>query len=134
MKKLIIICLALSLSGCAAFQKAEDIFNAATTVTVSPQSIVIAANSFNAIEASATNYLRLTRCDKTSSKVCRDKAVTAILIPAVQNARKARNDLIAFQRAHPGELGTQGLYDALQLSLTTLTGIMTTYHIGSAVQ
>ena len=133
-KGLIVLALGFSLSGCAGLTKLQDVFEVATTVTVSPQFIVIAANSFNAIEASATNYLRLTRCDKTSSKVCRDKAITAILIPAVQNTRKARNDLIAFQRTHPGELGTQGLYDALQLSLTTLTGIMTTYHIGSAVQ
>lgn len=131
MKKIIIICLALSLSGCAGITRLID---SATSVTVSPQSVVIAANSFNAIEATATNYLHLTRCDKTTSKVCRDKAVTAILIPAVLNARKARNDLVAFQKAHPGELGTQGLYDALQLAITTLTGIMDTYHIGSAAQ
>jgi hypothetical protein len=127
MKKLIILSLVLSLGGCASIQRLE-------TTSVSPQAIVIGTNSFNALEATATNYLNLTRCDKTTSKVCRDKAVTAILGPAVLNARKARNDLIAFQKVYPGQLGTQGLYDALQLSITTLTGIMNTYHIGSAAQ
>lgn len=131
MRKLFIIALtAIGLSGCAALADFKNAFDAATSVTVSPQAIVIASNSFNAVEASATNYLNLTRCDKTTSKVCRDKAVTAILIPAVLNARKARNDLVAFQRTHPGQLGTQGLYDALRQSVTTLTGIMSTYHIG----
>lgn len=131
MKKILIpFLIVLTLGGCANLQRVYDGFEAITTTTVSPKAIVIGANSFNALEATATNYLNLTRCDKTSSKVCRDKAVTAILIPAVLNARKARNDLIAFQRTHPGELGTQGLYDALQLSITTLTGIMNTYHIG----
>lgn len=131
MKKIILaLALSLALSGCAGVTRLVDAIEIAASTTVSPQTIVIAANSFNAIEASATNYLKLTRCDKTTSKVCRDKAVTAILIPAVLNARKARNDLITFQRTHPGQLGTQGLYDALQLSITTLTGIMNTYHIG----
>lgn len=128
MKKIFLaLVLSISLSGCDAYRTLEKI----TSTTVPAQSIVIAANSFNAIEATATNYLNLTRCDKTMSKICRDKAVTAILIPAVQNARKDRDNLIAFQRNHPGQLGTQGLYDALQLSITTLTGIMDTYHIGA---
>lgn len=135
MKKLfIVLALLIPLGGCANLQRLQDGFEAITTTTVSPKAIVIGANSFNALEATATNYLNLTRCDKTTSKVCRDKAVTAILGPAVLNARKARNDLIAFQKAHPGQLGTQGLYDALQLSITTLTGIIDTYRIGSIAQ
>lgn len=129
-KFLLTIALIIPLTGCAALADFKNVFDAATSITVSPQAIVIASNSFNAVEASATNYLNLTRCDKTTSKVCRDKAVTAILIPAVLNARKARNDLVTFQRSHPGQLGTQGLYDALRQSVTTLTGIMATYHIG----
>lgn len=132
MKKLfLILVLSLSLPACATINKIVAAAEAASSITVSPQAIVIATNTFNAIEASATNYLNLTRCDKTTSKVCRDKAVTRVLIPAVLNARKARDDLIAFQRSHPGQLGTQGLFDALQLSITTLTGIMDTYHIGA---
>ncbi len=127
-KLLIIITLGLTLSGCAGLTRAWDV---ATSATVSPQTVVIARNSFDTIEVSATNYLNLTRCDKTSSKVCREKSVTAILGPALLNARKARNDLVSFQKTHPGQLGPQGLYDALQLSITTLTGIMDTYHIGS---
>lgn len=129
MKKILILALSLTLlTGCAGVTRLLD---SATTSTVSPQAIVIGANSFNALEATATNYLNLTRCDKTSSKVCRDKAVTAVLGPAVLNARKARDNLIIFQKNHPGQLGTQGLYDALQLSITTLSGIINTYHIGA---
>lgn len=124
MKKILIIALALSLGGCAAIQRLEG-------TTISPQTVVLARNSFDALEATATNYLALARCDKTTAKVCRDKSISAILIPAVQNARKARSDLATFQKTHPGQLGSQGLYDALQLSVTTLTGIITTYNIGA---
>lgn len=128
MKKIFTLLLLLPLlGGCAGLTRA---FDAATGATLSPQTVVIGRNSFDAIETSATNYLNLTRCDKTTSKVCRDKTASAVLGPAVLNARKARNDLVAFQKSHPGELGTQGLYDALELSVTTLTGIMSTYHIG----
>lgn len=131
MKKILLpILLAFCLTGCAELQKLDNAFSVATAATLSPRAVFIARNSFDAIEASTTNYLNLTRCDKTTSKVCRDKAVTAILIPALENARTARNNLKTFQKNHPGQLGTQGLYDALQLSLTTLTGIMSTYNIG----
>lgn len=128
MKKLaLLLIVALSLGGCAGLTRA---FDAATSSSLSPQTVVIARNSFDAIESSANNYLNLTRCDKTTSKACRTKEISAILGPAVLNARKARNDLVAFQKSHPDQLGTQGLYDALELSITTLTGIMSTYHIG----
>lgn len=129
MKKiLLVLVLAFSVSGCAGITRLVD---SASSVTVTEQQITIARNSFASIEVTATNYLNLTRCDKTTSKVCRTKEVSAVLGPAVINARKARNDLVAFQRSHPGELGTAGLYDALQLAVTTLTGIMDTYHIGA---
>lgn len=130
MKKIFSLLLLLPLLGGCAGTRLGDAFNAATGATLSPQTVVIARNSFDAIETSADNYLSLTRCDKTTSKICRDKAASAVLGPAVLNARKARNDLVAFQKSHPGQLGTQGLYDALELSVTTLTGIMSTYHIG----
>lgn len=130
-KVLLALALILPLAGCATVQRLEYAYQQAASSTVSPQTVVAARNAFDALEVSATNYLNLTRCDKTVSKVCRDKDVTAILGPALLNARKARNNLVAFQKSHPGQLGTQGLYDALELSVTTLTGILNTYRIGS---
>lgn len=129
MKKILLaLVIAFSVSGCAGITRLVD---SASSVTVTENQIVLARNAYASVEVTATNYLNLTRCDKTTSKVCRDKNVSAVLGPAVLNARKARNDLVAFQKAHPGELGTAGLYDALQLAVTTLTGIMDTYHIGA---
>jgi len=131
MRKLLILPLLLVLGGCAALSKVENAFTTLSGASVSPAAVVVAANSFDALEATATNYLRLPRCGKTATKVCRDKAATAVLIPAIQNGRKARNDLEDFLTDHPGQLGPQGLYDALQLSINTVTGIVATYHIGA---
>ena len=55
MKKLLfVIPLALSLGACASLQKTWDMV---TGATVSPTQILVAANAFDAGEASATQYL-----------------------------------------------------------------------------
>jgi len=124
---LIAITLVVSLGGCALLQRLESDVKVITSATVSPQAIVIAANSFNALEASATNYLRLVKCNGTNGPVCRDPAVTAKIIPLVRTGRSARDGLIAFSRNHPGELGAQGLYDALTASISGLQAIISQY-------
>src|SRR5690348_11776583 len=53
-KLLLIIAVSLSLSGCANFQNAWGIV---TGATVSPTAVYIARNSFDALEATATNYI-----------------------------------------------------------------------------
>lgn len=131
MRKLLVLSLLLVLGGCAALSKVENAFNTLSGATVSPAAVVVAVNSFDALEATATNYLRLKKCSPATGPVCRDPAATKVLIPAVRNARKARNDLESFLADHPGQLGTQGLYDALQLSINTIQGIIVTYHIGA---
>lgn len=131
MRKLLILPLLLALGGCAALQKAENAFSTLSGASVSPEAVVVAANTFDALEATATNYLRLKKCSPSTGPVCRNPDATKVLIPAIQNARKARNDLEDFLTDHPGQLGPQGLYDALQLSINTIEGIVATYHIGA---
>ena len=117
MKKLIILSLVLSLGACAQIQKDWEVV---TGVSVSPTAVIVAANSFDALEATATNYLRLKKCSASSGPVCRDAKATAVIIPAIRSGRSARNNLEQFLKDHPGQLGPQGLYDALQAAITAL--------------
>ncbi len=119
--------LAVSLGGCAAVQKLENSFAVLSSASVSPQAVVVAVNSFDAVQATATNYLRLPKCTGTNGPICRDPAISVKVIQAVKAGRTARNNLEAFMTAHPGQLGDAGLYDALQASLSTLESIVSQY-------
>lgn len=138
MKRLILAAsLALALAGCAPGSfgaKVEGVVSAITGATVSPQAIIVLANSFDALEVTAKNYInpRLNRrCDGTNGPICRDPAATKEIIKAVRAGRVARNNAKQFLRDHPGELGSQGLYDALQDTVSTLQSIFTQYGIGT---
>jgi hypothetical protein len=123
---LIVSALALGLASCA--QLTAD-YNALTGVTVSPTAVIVAANAFDAVEATATNYLRLPKCTASNGPVCRNPTATAQIIPAIRSGRIARNNLEAFMQANPGAIGPTGLYSALTTATTTLEQIFTTYNI-----
>lgn len=118
--------LSVPLASCASLNR---FIEQATQVEVSPTAVYVAVNTFNAMQITATNYLRLRRCDG-STPVCRSPAATAVIIPAVRSGRIARNNLRAFMERNPGKLGAQGSYDALQSSISTLRGVFQTYRIG----
>ena len=127
MRKLFLgLTLALALTGCANLQNA---WNTLTTAQVTTTQVSVAGNTFDALEATATRYLQLSRCSGTNGPICRDPAVTKKVISAVRAGRVARNNLEQFFTDHPGQLGPQGLYDALQASITTLQSVITTYNI-----
>jgi hypothetical protein len=127
--------LALALAGCAQMQafeqKVSTVYSAVTGATVNPQAVLIASNIFDGLEVTATNYLRLTRCNGTTP-VCRNPSATRAIIPAVRSGRVARNNLQQFFKDHPGQLGPAGLYDALQSSIATLQAAFAKYQIGGA--
>lgn len=127
MKRLILV-LALALGGCA---NLENAFQVLSSTSVSPTAVVVAVNAFDALEVTATNYLRLPKCKSGGPIACRDRGVTAKIIPAVRSGRYARNQLESFIAAHPGQLGPQGLYDALIASTNTLQAIFGQYNIRS---
>lgn len=130
MKKIFLaLTLAVSLAGCATFTKTWD---AVTGATVSPAAVIVAANAFDALEVTATNYLRLKKCTGTNGPVCRDPAATAKIIPAVRSGRVARNNLEQFLKDNPGALGPAGLYNALTASINTLQGVIAVYNVGAA--
>lgn len=120
------ILFAFGVAGCAQLQ---NDWNAITGSAVSPTAVIVAGNSFDALEATATNYLRLPKCVTGGTPICRNPKATAIIIPAVRSGRVARNNLEQFLTDHPGQLGPQGLYDALSASINTLRGAFTQFGI-----
>jgi hypothetical protein len=133
---------AVALGGCAGelekfkttIGNAASVVETAVSATVSPNAIVLAASSYDALEATAKNYIdpRLNkRCNGTNGPVCRDPNATIVINKAMREGRVARNNAKQFLRDHPGELGTEGLYDALQLAIGTLQSIFTQYNIGT---
>ena len=127
MKKIILAAvLALSLGACASLQ---NTWNTLTSAQVTVTTVAVAGNTFDALEATATSYLRLPRCNNSNGPVCRNPSATAKLIPAVRSGRVARNNLEQFFADHPGQLGPQGLYDVLQASIGTLQSVITQYNI-----
>jgi hypothetical protein len=135
MRKLLAIsalAIGLALGGCATQfgQKIEGAYSVITGATVSPQSVIVASNIFDGLERTATNYLTLKKCNG-STPVCRDSGATKVIVPAIRSGRVARNNLQQFFKDHPGQLGPQGLYDALQSSISTLQQVFTQYNIGA---
>lgn len=130
MKKLIIIlALSLSLGACASLERLKQTAEAVGEFTVSPEAIVIASNAFDALEITATNYLKLKSCRKITSIVCRDPIATSLIIPSIRSGRVARNNLQQFLVDHPNQLGPSGAFDALNVSIATIKGILTQYRI-----
>jgi hypothetical protein len=126
MRKLaLIVAVALlpSLGACAQLQNLRNDLSVISDARVSPQAVVVSAKVFNTLEGLATRYLALPRCNG-SVPVCRSPAITRQVIPAVRKGRAARDSLIAFQRAHPGALGSQGAFDALNAAIDTLKTII----------
>jgi hypothetical protein len=128
---------ASTLGGCAPGSfgaKVEGVVSAMTGATVSPAAITILANTYDALEATAKNYVdpRLNkRCNGSNGPICRDPDATIALNKAIRSGRVARNNVKQFLRDHPGQLGAQGLYDALQASVSTLEAIFKQYSIGA---
>lgn len=130
MKRLtLIIIIALALSGCATFERLKQTAEAIGEFTISPQSIVIASNAFDALEVTATNYLKLKSCRKATTIICRDATATALIIPAIRSGRVARNNLQQFLVDHPNQLGPTGAFDVLNTSISTIQNIFAQYKV-----
>lgn len=134
MRKIVLVLVAaLALGACSkTLQDAKNTFDILTSTKISPTSVILAANAFDALEVSATNYLRLTKCSALNGPVCRNPEASRAIIKAIRVGRPIRNKLITFLRDHPGELGPQGLYDALNNTAQTIQAIFVQYNVGVA--
>lgn len=137
MRKVLVLALALGLSGCATLPDifgpriAADIRNVAgivSGITVTPQAVVIAANSVDALQDTATAYLRLPLCRTGGSPACRVKAATQPIKRAVLTMRTARNEIERFLAAHPGSAPPATMYEKLTAAISALNSVIAQYH------
>jgi hypothetical protein len=121
MKRMFFIAAALCLlTACSTWTKL-------TEATVSPTTVVVAVNAFDAAKATATNYI--TYCTPNPAPVgCSESAIVK-LIPAVRSGTEARNSLKDFLKTHPGQLGEKGVYDALTSATSTIQAIAAQYNL-----
>lgn len=126
-RTIFILAFVLTLGACANLQNAYNTLNG---TTVSPTAVYVAANAFDAVEVTATNYLKLKKCTGTNGPVCRSPVATKQIIPAVRSGRVARTNLENFMAQNPGALGPAGLYNALTSATATLQAIVAQYNVG----
>ena len=114
MKKfLLIIPLVLSLGACASLQTAWDVV---TGASVSPTQILVAANAFDAGEASATQYLMFCKVN-AALKGC-DLATRQAVIAGVRAGRAARAQLEPYVVS--GTAGPSAIYNTLITAITSV--------------
>jgi hypothetical protein len=125
---LVVGLLTLPQGGCSQAQQTWDKFqnavSVATSAKVPVREIVLARNAFNAVEIAATAVLRTRTCDGTNGPICRPPQYTQPIIDAIRKGISAREDLKAFMRDHPGELGPAGLLDAFKAATATLNDLI----------
>jgi hypothetical protein len=130
MKRMFVLLLLAPLLGaCAGFQ---NVYSTLTGASVPVAAVLVAGNSFDAIEKTAKNYIVFCSANRVNPACANFVTIRGKLAPAVRSGRAARNNLEAFMTANPGALGPAGLYNALQASVQTLQDVMTQYHIGGA--
>lgn len=130
---LAVILISLTLTGCAGTRIGDFVQTVKSAViatsNITPQHIYIAANAFDIVEVSATNYLQLVRCPK-NAPFCRSPSVTKQLIPLIRSGRIARNDAVSWAQANPNGFAEQSLYDKLTGITSTIKNMMQQYHTG----
>ena len=115
MKKLLLaVSLVLALGGCTNLQNAWQMI---TSASVSPTQIIVAANSFDAAEASATQYLLYCKATVPVPTYCALKT-RQIVVAAVRAGRTARNGLEPYIVS--GTAGPSALFNTMVTSINTL--------------
>lgn len=119
MKKILaIIVLSVGLAGCAStLQKLDTAWQIVTSASVSPTQIIVAGNAFDALEATATQYLLYCKSVNYLPQPCtlgNRKPVVA----AVRAGHTARNSLEPYVVS--GTAGPAALYNTLIAAITQL--------------
>jgi hypothetical protein len=115
MKKfLLVIPLLFTLGACASLQTTWSII---TGATVSPTQIIVAANAFDAGEASATQYLLFCKQANPAPSYCA-LATRQAVVKAVRAGHVARNALEPYVVS--GTAGPSALYNTLVATVTAL--------------
>jgi hypothetical protein len=107
----------LALGGCASeLQKLHTVYSIVTETTVSPSTIIVAANSFDALEATATQYLTYCKANLSTSACSADNR--RAVIKAVRAGRAARNQLETYVTSNTA--APSAIYNTLVAAINTL--------------
>lgn len=115
-KILVALALAAALAGCAELQKLEQAFTFVTGTTVPPQAIVVAANTFDGLQGTATQYLIYCKAN-LAQPVC-SAANRRSVIKYVRAGRAARNQLEGYITQNVAAPAT--IYNVLIAAITNL--------------
>jgi hypothetical protein len=113
-KLLLVIPLALMLGACASLQTAWSVV---TGASISPTQIIIAANAFDAGEASATQYLLYCKATVPAPSYCA-LSTRQQVVAAVRAGRVTRAQLEPYIVSNTA--GPAALYNALVATVTSL--------------
>lgn len=108
---------AIGLGGCASeLQKLKTVYSVVTETTVSPSTIIVASNSFDALEATATQYLTYCKANLSTSPCSADNR--RAVIKAVRAGRAARNQLETYVTNNTA--APSAIYNTLVAAINTL--------------
>lgn len=117
MKRILLIAaLALSAAGCAQLQGLKSAYSIVTESTVPAQSVIVAANAFDALQGTATQYLIYCKANLATA-IC-SAANRRNVIKYVRVGRAARNQLETSIAS--GANGPAPVYNALIAAITQL--------------
>lgn len=114
---------ALALVGCQTVEALRG-------VTVTPTQVYIAANAFDALEATATNYVKLPLCTAGQTFVkngCSSRSAIVRLSELVHVGRADRDQLEAWARSGASQPGLTGLYSGLQAAVDGIKLVLKDY-------
>lgn len=117
--------LALTLSSCALARA----YSTLSDLSISPQLVLLAGNSFDAVEITAKNVI--VACTPVARPSACAGLNVPVLVSSIKAGRDARDGLEGFAAAHPGALGSAGLYDALLAATSTITKAVNTFNSGA---
>lgn len=116
--------LMIPLASCGALKKLSE-------TEVPYNAILIAANGVDAAETTATGYIVMCT-PNPAPKGCDDALIKNKIVPAVKDARKARDAALKFVHDNPNAtFGPATLTNAVSASIATLQSILLQNNISS---
>ena len=98
-----------------------------SAITVTPQQAVEAVTAVNAIELTGRNYLTWPLCP--SSTLCRTQVASANVATGVRTLYTAKNAVLAYLSANPGQLLPVTLTEALSAAVVAMQAIYAKYGV-----
>jgi hypothetical protein len=128
--KMKVIGVVLACGLLAACANGQNVIGQISNTSVPPSVALVAANSFDALEAVATAYLQLPPCGG-AVVVCRQPAAVANIVPAVRSGRVARNQIESLLSANSGAPIPIASYNTLTAAISTLQAVDAQFNIAS---